>query len=116
MEKRRIELHRTRGRYSAKMRTLVDDSSAMTVRPPLRDKGSGAIVSSPVNLQEQGRAGTSQTRNTDTRAPRNSQIVQRKDDNHGGSDSQDLNQPGKSLARKRRVHAQVNSITYCCAC
>ncbi|KAL3355112.1 hypothetical protein AABB24_019287 [Solanum stoloniferum] len=113
VERRRIELYRTRGRYSAKMRTLVDDSSAMTVRPPLRDKGIGAIVSSPINLQEQGRAGTSQTRNTDTRAPRNPQIVQRKDDNQGGSDSQDPNQPGKSLARKRRVHAQFNELQDC---
>lgn len=114
MEKRRIELYRTRGRYSAKMKTLADDSCAMTVRPPLRDKGGGAIVSSPVDSQEQGRAGTSQTRNTDTRAPRSSQIVQWKDDNHGGSDSQDPNQPGKALTRKRRVHAQV--VTYRCAC
>lgn len=108
MEKRRIELYRTQGRYQAKMRSLVDVSSAMTVRPPLREKGCGAIVYSSVNSQEQGRAGTSQPRNsTDARAPRNSQTVQWKDDSNSGSDSQDPNQPAKALARKRRVHAQV---------
>ncbi|KAF3621537.1 E3 ubiquitin-protein ligase COP1 [Capsicum annuum] len=114
VEKRRIELYRTQGRYQAKMRSLVDDSSAMTVRPPLREKGCGAIVYSSVNSQEQGRAGTSQPRNsTDARAPRNSQTVQWKDDSNSGSDSQDPNQPAKALARKRRVHAQFNELQDC---
>ncbi|XP_047256476.1 E3 ubiquitin-protein ligase COP1 isoform X2 [Capsicum annuum] len=114
VEKRRIELYRTQGRYQAKMRSLVDDSSAMTVRPLLREKGCGAIVYSSVNSQEQGRAGTSQPRNsTDARAPRNSQTVQWKDDSNSGSDSQDPNQPAKALARKRRVHAQFNELQDC---
>ncbi|KAM3283421.1 E3 ubiquitin-protein ligase COP1 isoform X1 [Capsicum chacoense] len=114
VEKRRIELYRTQGRYQAKMRSLVDDSSAMTVRPPLREKGCGAIVYSSVNSQEQGRAGTSQPRNnTDARAPRNSQTVQWKDDSNSGSDSQDPKQPAKALARKRRVHAQFNELQDC---
>ncbi|KAJ8526259.1 hypothetical protein K7X08_028736 [Anisodus acutangulus] len=82
------------------MRMLVDDSSAMTARPSSRDKGSGAIVSSSFNSQEQRRTGTSQTRNIDATAPANSQLVQWKDDNHGGSDSQDPNQPGKSKQGK----------------
>ncbi|KAM3328048.1 E3 ubiquitin-protein ligase COP1 isoform X1 [Capsicum galapagoense] len=114
VEKCRIELYRGQGRYQAKMRSLVDDSSAMTVRPPLREKGCGAIVYSSVNSQEQGRAGTSQPRNsTDARAPRNSQTVQWKDDSNSGSDSQDLIQPAKALARKRRVHAQFNELQDC---
>ncbi|XP_059307179.1 E3 ubiquitin-protein ligase COP1-like isoform X1 [Lycium ferocissimum] len=112
VEKRRIELYRARGRYSAKMRMLVDDSSAMTARPSLRDKGGGAIVSSSLNSQEQGRVGTPR-RNTDARAPGNSQLVQWKNDHHGGSDSQDPNQPGKSITRKRRVHAQFNELQDC---
>ncbi|KAK4369736.1 hypothetical protein RND71_009211 [Anisodus tanguticus] len=99
VEKRRIELYRARGRYSAKMRMLVDDSSAMTDMPSSRDKGSGAIVSSSFNSQER-RTGTSQTRNIDATAHANSQLVQWKDDNHGGSDSQDPNQPGKSKQGK----------------
>ncbi|OIT24247.1 PREDICTED: E3 ubiquitin-protein ligase COP1-like isoform X2 [Nicotiana attenuata] len=112
VEKRRIELYRARSRYSAKMRMLVDDSSAMTVRPSLGDKEGGAIVSSSVGSQEQVRAGTTQTRNTDTRAPGISQLVQWKDD-HGGSDSQHPNQPGQAIARKKRVHAQFNELQTC---
>ncbi|XP_009769727.1 E3 ubiquitin-protein ligase COP1 isoform X1 [Nicotiana tabacum] len=112
VEKRRIELYRARSRYSAKMRKLVDDSSAMTVRPSLGDKEGGAIVSSSVDSQEQGRAGTAQTRNTDARAPGNSQVVQWKDD-HGGPDSQRPNQPGQAIARKKRIHAQFNELQTC---
>ncbi|XP_009626943.2 E3 ubiquitin-protein ligase COP1 isoform X1 [Nicotiana tabacum] len=112
VEKRRIELYRARSRYSAKMRMLVDDSSAMTVRPSLGDKESGAIVSSSVGSQEQVRVGTTQTRNTDAGAPGISQLVQWKDD-HGGSDSQHPNQPGQAIARKKRVHAQFNELQTC---
>lgn len=97
-----MELYRARGRYAAKMRMLVNDSSAVTIRPSLIDKQGSGIISGSSISQRQGYAAsdTSQNRKTDARALEN---VHRTD-----SDSQNSDQSGLATARKRHIYAQVS--------
>ncbi|XP_070027844.1 E3 ubiquitin-protein ligase COP1-like isoform X1 [Nicotiana sylvestris] len=104
VEKHRVELYRARHRYAAKMRMLVNYSSAVTVPPSLIDKQGSGIVSGSSISQQQGYAAldTSQNRKADARAPEN---VHRTD-----SDSQNSDQSGLATARKRHIYAQLDDI------
>lgn len=89
------------------MRMLTEDTSAKTAWHSLIDKRSSGIMSSP-NVQGQSwmGSGSLQNRRADAKALASTQMLQRKDD-YSGSDSPHSTQSGVSVARKRRIHAQV---------
>ncbi|KAI3741015.1 hypothetical protein L1987_58679 [Smallanthus sonchifolius] len=114
VEGQRVELYRTREKYSVKLRTLSDDPTVRSSWPSLMDKRNSSNIH--IGESVQGHfwlgAGRSQTRVADVLpAPITSQAVQRKDA-CSGSDSQNT-QPGLTVARKRRVHAQFNDLQEC---
>lgn len=91
---------------------LSDDPNVRSSCPSLLDKRNSSNKSIGNNAQGQfwlgAAAAGSQSRAADKPAPVTSQSVQRKDP-CSGSDSQNT-QPGVSVARKRRVHAQVSAL------
>lgn len=91
-----------------KMRMPTEDTSAKPAWHSLIDKRSSAIMSSP-NVQGQSwmGSGSLQNRRADAKALENPQMLQRKDA-CSGSDSPHSTQSAVSVARKRRIHAQVN--------
>lgn len=113
VERRRIEMYRRRDRYSTKMRMLVDEPASKTVWPSLIDKHGGSTISRTATapglclMSPEG----SQNRKTDSKSS-SCHLIPRKD-SFGGSDNQNLNQSGLTLARKRRVHAQFNELQDC---
>ncbi|XP_022877925.1 E3 ubiquitin-protein ligase COP1-like isoform X2 [Olea europaea var. sylvestris] len=113
VERRRIELYRARDRYSAKLRMLADDPTSRNMWPSLIDKRSGATVSRAPGAQGlcHMSSGTSKISKTDAQTPA-SHLILRKDAS-GGSDSQNITQSRLALARKRRVHAQLNDLQEC---
>lgn len=113
VERRRIELYRARDRYSTKLRILPDDPTLKNTWPSLIDKRSGAIVSRAPGTQGlcHMSSGTSKNSKTDAQTPA-SHLILRKDAS-GGSDSQNITQSRMALARKRRVHAQLNDLQDC---
>lgn len=113
VERQRIELYRARERYMVKMRMLTEDTSAKTAWHSLIDKRSSGIMSSP-NVQGQSwmGSGSLQNRRADAKALASPQMLQRKDA-CSGSDSPHSTQPGVSVARKRRIHAQFNELQEC---
>lgn len=98
VEKYRIELYRARDRCSSKMRILGDESSAKF--PALFDKQSYGTATNVPNAQGECLAVSNSHETQITKAPFDSQLIQR-EDAHNGSDSQ------HAVARRRRVHAQV---------
>lgn len=110
VEKRRIELYRRRGRYSAKLRMRGDDPSSKSAWPSVIDKNSYATASTPALTPDQYRliSGDMQNKKADARSSA-SHLPLRKD-SYGGSDTQNLTQSGLAVARKRRVHAQVSDL------
>lgn len=90
VERHRIELHRARERCLVKPRMISDDSTVKTTSwPSLMDKRNSSMG-----------AGSQQSKLHDKRK-----------DACSGSDSQNT-QAGVSVARKRRVHAQVTSLFF----
>nr|GEU63467.1 E3 ubiquitin-protein ligase COP1-like [Tanacetum cinerariifolium] len=114
VERQKIELYRARERCSVKPRMLSDDPNVRSSWPSLMDKRNSSNMSIGNGAHSQFRLGAavrSQSRNADKSAPVTSHAVQRKDA-CSGSDSQNT-QPGVSVARKRRVHAQFNDLQEC---
>ncbi|GJZ43300.1 E3 ubiquitin protein ligase COP1-like protein [Tanacetum coccineum] len=100
VERHRIELHRAKERCSVKLRMLADDSTVKTSWPSLMDKRNSSSMSMG-NMA----VGSQHSRLPDAHAPASSLAFPRKDA-CSGSDSQST-QAGVSVARKRRVHAQI---------
>lgn len=114
VERHRIELYRARERYSVKLRMLTNDPSAKTSWPSLMDKRNSGMMYNAPSLQSQGWMGSGSSQNMvgDGKEPFSVQVQQRKDA-CSGSDSQNINQKGVAVARKRRIHAQINDLQEC---
>ncbi|KAL3519404.1 hypothetical protein ACH5RR_017553 [Cinchona calisaya] len=115
VERRRIELYRSRDRYLTNLRMLGDDPHAKLAWPLVTEKhGGGGVLRSFPGSQSQCHMGSPTSHNWkgDEKTPSGSQIIQRKDA-YSGLDSQQLTQSGLSLARKKRVHAQFNDLQDC---
>lgn len=102
-----MDLYRARERYSLKLRTVGEDSSARKPWHSLIDKQSSGPISSPLNLRGGMSSGNLQIKKLDGRGQVNSSGLQKKD-SMSGSDSQYINQSGLAVVRKKRVHAQVS--------
>ncbi|CBI41056.3 unnamed protein product, partial [Vitis vinifera] len=111
VERHRIDLYRSRERYSVKLRMLADDPIATKAWPSLTDKHSSGIISSAHSTQGRMGAGSSQNKKADVKAQVSSHGLQRKDA-YSGSDSH-VTQSGLVVARKRRLHAQFNDLQDC---
>ncbi|PON84480.1 Guanine nucleotide-binding protein, beta subunit [Trema orientale] len=112
VERHRMDLYRARDRYSLKLRTAGDDSSARKPWPSLVDKNSGGPISSTYNIRGGMSSGNLQIKKLDGWGQVNSSGLQRKDA-VSGSDSQHINQSGLAVVRKKRVHAQFNDLQEC---
>ncbi|EXB72970.1 E3 ubiquitin-protein ligase COP1 [Morus notabilis] len=112
VERHRMDLYRAKERYSLKLRTVGEDSSARKPWHSLIDKNSSGPISSPLNLRGGMSSGNLQIKKLDGRGQVNSSGLQRKD-SMSGSDSQYINQSGLAVVRKKRVHAQFNDLQEC---
>ncbi|PON41651.1 Guanine nucleotide-binding protein, beta subunit [Parasponia andersonii] len=112
VERHRMDLCRARDRYSLKLRTAGDDSSARKPWPSLVDKNSSGPISSTYNIRGGMSSGNLQIKKLDGWGQVNSSGLQRKDA-VSGSDSQHINQSGLAVVRKKRVHAQFNDLQEC---
>ncbi|OEL22087.1 E3 ubiquitin-protein ligase COP1 [Dichanthelium oligosanthes] len=98
VERHRLELYRTKERYSMKLRMLLDDSAAQKMWPnsrtPLSASCPGSLQNKKLDLKAQGSHHGFQRRDALTSSdPPNSPI-----------------QSGNIIARKRRVQAQFNEL------
>ncbi|OAY35059.1 E3 ubiquitin-protein ligase COP1 isoform X2 [Manihot esculenta] len=111
VERHRIELYRTRDRYSMKLWMLGDDPNVRKPWPSTLDRNSGGVISSSLNAKGGLTAGNLPTKTMDGKSQVSSHGLQRKD-TLSGSDSQ-YNRSGLSVVRKKRVHAQFNDLQEC---
>ncbi|KAK9133195.1 hypothetical protein Scep_012723 [Stephania cephalantha] len=112
VERYRMELYKTRERYSMKFRMFLDDPMASKVRSPSIDKHSSGVLSSARNSPGTISSGNFQNKKLDIKAPANSQGLLRKE-GFSGMDPQNVAQSGLSVARKRRINAQFNELQEC---
>ncbi|KAF6159172.1 hypothetical protein GIB67_032789 [Kingdonia uniflora] len=113
VERRRMELYRTKERYSVKLRMPVDDPAAEKSRSSSIDKHSSGLMSNARSSHGRIGSGNFQNKKVDgTRPQLSSQGFQRKDA-FSGSDQQSLIQTGLAVARKRRIHTQFNDLQEC---
>lgn len=111
VERHRMDLYRARERYSLKLRTVGDDSSAR--KPwPLTDKSNCGPISNLLNLRGGMSSGNLQTKKVEGWGQVSSFGHQRKDA-VSGSNSQYINQSGLAVVRKKRVHAQFSDLQDC---
>ncbi|KAK9285569.1 hypothetical protein L1049_024764 [Liquidambar formosana] len=108
VERHRIELYRTRDRYSVKLRMLGDDPTATKLRPSSIDKNSYGLTSSFRNALGGMATGNFPNKKVEGKAQLSSHKLQRKDA-LSGSDSQNINQTNLAVLRKKRVQAQIYS-------
>lgn len=102
-----MELYCARDRYSVKLRILGDDSSSRKSWPWSRDGNTSDLISSSINAHGGLTTGNLPNKKVDGKSQVTSHGVPRKDA-FSGSESQHINQPSLSVARKKRVHAQVS--------
>ncbi|XP_030929830.1 E3 ubiquitin-protein ligase COP1 [Quercus lobata] len=112
VERHRMELYRTRDRYSVKLRMLGDDSSVRKPWPSSIDKNTSELSSGSPNARKGLATWNLQNKKVDGKSHVISHGLQRKDA-LSGSDSQFINQSSSSVARKKRVHAQFNDLQEC---
>lgn len=109
VERHRIELYRTKERYSMKFQTLgthLNDQILAKLSPSSMDKHNGAFFSSVRTVSGATYSGNFQKK-AEIKGQASSQGYQRKD-GFSGSDPQNVvSQSGFSVARKKRVHMQV---------
>ncbi|XP_026392771.1 E3 ubiquitin-protein ligase COP1-like [Papaver somniferum] len=112
VERQRMDLYRTRERYSVKMRMHMDDHAAAKARPLSIDKQSSGLVSSGRTTQSGLGFGSLVNRKADPKPQESSQGYQKKEA-MGGSDPPSVSHSGLAMARKRRIHAQFNDLQEC---
>lgn len=103
-----MELYRARDRYSVKLHMLGDDSSARKSRSSSIDKNSSDLISSSLTARGAMTTRNLQNKKADGKSQVTSHGLPRKDA-LSGSESQHINPSILSVARKKRVHAQVCS-------
>ncbi|KAI3916769.1 hypothetical protein MKW98_026240 [Papaver atlanticum] len=112
VERQRMDLYRTRERYSVKMRMHMDDHAAAKARPLSIDKQSSGLISSGRTTQSGLGFGSLVNRKADPKPQESSQGYQKKEA-MGGSDPPSVSHSGLAMARKRRIHAQFNDLQEC---
>ncbi|KAG0480033.1 hypothetical protein HPP92_010891 [Vanilla planifolia] len=112
VERHRIELYHARERYSAKLRTLLDDSVATKVWSST-DKHTNVLMPNTCSPQGGSLPGLFQNKTVDVKVQRNYPIQPRKDAFSGSNTQNSLPQSGLIIARKRRIHAQFNELQEC---
>lgn len=106
VERHRIDLYRVRDRYSVKLRMLGDDPSTRNAWP--HEKNQSGFNSNSLSIRGGIFLGNYQNKKVEGKAQGSSHGLPKKDA-LSGSDSQSLNQSTVSMARKKRIHAQVCS-------
>ncbi|CAI9086861.1 OLC1v1020781C2 [Oldenlandia corymbosa var. corymbosa] len=110
VERRRIDMYRSRDRYLSNLGMLGDDPRAKAARSSLIEKlGGRSMIPSFPGQRSQCRMGSTTPHiwKADERTHSGLQTTQRKD---VYSDSQQLSQSGLIAARKKRIHAQFNDL------
>ena len=106
VERHRIDLYRARDRYSVKLRMLGDDPSTRNAWP--LEKSHTGFNSNSLSIRGGNPPGNFLNKKVEGKAQGSSHGISKKDA-QSGSDSQSLNQSSVSMARKKRIHAQVCS-------
>ncbi|XP_022955102.1 E3 ubiquitin-protein ligase COP1-like [Cucurbita moschata] len=109
VEKQRLELYRSKERYSGKMKMLVDDTVSTKSRSSLIDKNGNGANCGPQRSQGWMSSGNSPNARADAKTHVGSQGPLRKDA-HCSSDLHSVAQSGLGIANKRRVHTQFNEL------
>ncbi|XP_022142505.1 E3 ubiquitin-protein ligase COP1-like [Momordica charantia] len=112
VEKQRLELYRSKERYSGKMKMLVDDTVSTKSRSSLIDKHGNGINCGTQRSQGWMSSGNSANPRADVKIQLGSQGPLRKDA-YCGSDLHSVAQSGLAVANKRRVHTQFNELQDC---
>ncbi|KAL4011662.1 hypothetical protein IC575_028723 [Cucumis melo] len=112
VEKQRLELHRSKERYSGKMKMLADDTVSTKSRSSLIDKHGNGINSGVQRSQGWMSSGNSPNPRADAKIQLSSQGPLRKDA-YCSSDLHSIAQSGLTVANKRRVHTQFNELQDC---
>lgn len=105
VERHRMELSRARDRYSMKLRKAGDDMKAREPWLTLMDKRNDGPTSTSLNTWGVVSAGNFQNKKADSRSQVSTYGLYKKDSLNGAEPQ--VNHTGLSVARKKRVHAQV---------
>lgn len=105
VERHRMELYCARDRYSMKLRMAGDDMKAREPWSSLMDKRNDGPTSTSLNTWGVVSAGNFQNKKADSRSQVSTYGLYKKDASNGPEPH--ANHTGLSVARKKRVHAQV---------
>ena len=107
VERHRLELYRTKERYSMKLRMLLDDPAAQKLWPSPIDKASSLFLPNSRTPLSASCPGSLQNKKLDLKAQVSHQGFQRRDALTCSELPNSTIQSGNVIARKRRVQAQV---------
>lgn len=107
VERHRLELYRTKERYSMKLRMLLDEPAASKMWPSPMDKPSGLFPPNSRGPLSTSNPGGLQNKKLDLKGQISHQGFQRRDVLTCSDPPSAPIQSGNVIARKRRVQAQV---------
>lgn len=107
VERHRLELYRTKERYSIKLRMLLDEPAAQKMWPSPIDKASSLFLPSSRTPLSASCPGSLQNKKIDLKAQVSHQGFQRRNTLTCSDPPNSPMQSGNVNARKRRVQAQV---------
>ncbi|RLM78927.1 uncharacterized protein C2845_PM12G28390 [Panicum miliaceum] len=110
VERHRLELYRTKERYSMKLRMLLDDPAAQKMWPSPIDKASSLFLPNSRTPLSASCPGSLQNKKLDLKAQVSHQGFQRRDTLTCSDPPNSPIQSGNVIARKRRVQAQFNEL------
>ncbi|XP_037452314.1 E3 ubiquitin-protein ligase COP1-like [Triticum dicoccoides] len=110
VERHRLDLYRTKERYSMRLRMLLDEPAASKMWPSPMDKPSSPFVPNSRAPPSTSSPGGLNNRRFDLRAPASHQGHQRRDALASSDPPNPPLQSGNVIARKRRVQAQFNEL------
>lgn len=108
VERHRLELYRTKERYSMKLRMLLDDPAAQKMWPSPIEKASSLFLPNPRTPLSASCPGNLQNKKLDLKGQVSHQGFQRRDALTCSDPPNSPIQSGNVIARKRRVQAQVS--------
>lgn len=110
VERHRLELYRTKERYSMKLRMLLDEPAASKMWPSPMDKPSGLFPPNSRGPLSTSNPGGLQNKKLDLKGQISHQGFQRRDVLTCSDPPSAPIQSGNVIARKRRVQAQFNEL------
>ncbi|XP_037448440.1 E3 ubiquitin-protein ligase COP1-like [Triticum dicoccoides] len=110
VERHRLDLHRTKERYSMRLRMLLDEPAASKMWPSPMEKPSSPFVPNSRAPPSTSSPGGLNNRRFDLRAPASHQGHQRRDALASSDPPNPPIQSSNVIARKRRVQAQFNEL------